>query len=106
MEIATATDLPTAAPGIDALLLDAKPPADATRPGGNARQFDWSLLAGWHAPAPWLLAGGLTPANVAAAIRATGAEAVDVSSGVESTPGVKDAARIAAFVAAAHAAGR
>ncbi len=102
VEIATAADLPNTAPGIDALLLDAKPPENATRPGGNARRFDWSVLAGWQAPAPWLLAGGLTPANVAAAILATAAEAVDVSSGVESAPGVKDAALIRAFVAAAH----
>jgi phosphoribosylanthranilate isomerase len=67
--------------------------------------LDWSLLAGWPAPAPWLLAGGLTPENVAGAIRASGATAVDVSSGVESRPGVKDAALIRAFVAAARGAG-
>ena len=102
--VSTRADLPADAAGIDALLIEAKPPPGATRPGGNAAVFDWSILAGWRAPCPWLLAGGLTPANVAAAIRATGAPAVDVSSGVETAPGVKDAALIAAFAAAARAA--
>src|SRR5581483_3838261 len=80
--VATVADLSRAA-AADCLLIEAKPPADATRPGGNAIVFDWSLLNGWSAPAPWLLAGGLTPANVADAIRATAAPGVDVSSGVE-----------------------
>lgn len=100
--VAAATDLPTDPRDADTLLIEAKPPADATRPGGNATIFDWSLLHGWIAPCPWLLAGGLTPDNVAAAIRATGAPAVDVSSGVESAPGEKDPARIRAFIAAAR----
>ncbi len=95
-------DLPTDNRGADVLLLEAKPPADATRPGGNATRFDWSLLRGWSAPAPWVLAGGLTPANVAGAIQATGATAVDVSSGVESARGVKDPALIRAFIANAR----
>jgi phosphoribosylanthranilate isomerase len=99
------SDLPVDAEGADALLLEAKAPADATRPGGNAARFDWSMLAGWQAPAPWILAGGLDPGNVAAAIAATGATAVDVSSGVERRPGVKDPALIRAFIAAARAAG-
>lgn len=103
--VSVAADLPAQAPGVDGLLLDAKPPAGATRPGGNAVRFDWSVLAGWRSPLPWLLAGGLTPDNVAQAIAASGAEAVDVSSGVESAPGVKDARLIEAFVRAAHAAG-
>jgi phosphoribosylanthranilate isomerase len=98
--IAAAADLPVTSEGADAILLDAKPPKDATRPGGNAARFDWSLLAGWHPGFPWLLAGGLTPENVADAIRATNAPAVDVSSGVESAKGVKDPARIRAFIAA------
>jgi phosphoribosylanthranilate isomerase len=102
--VAGAGDLPTAASGIDRVFLDAKAPPDAALPGGNARAFDWSLLRGWTPPAPWVLAGGLTPENVGAAIRATGAEVVDVSSGVERRRGVKDAARIAAFIRAAHAA--
>ena len=95
-------DLPDEAPGVDALLLDAKAPPDAPLPGGNAQRFDWSMLRGWSAPAPWVLAGGLTPGNVADAIAATGAAAVDVSSGVESARGVKDPALIHAFLKAAR----
>ncbi len=102
--IGAAADLPVDAEGADALLLDASPPRGATRPGGNAQPFDWTLLRGWRAPAPWLLAGGLTPENVAAAITATGAAAVDVSSGVERRPGEKDPALIRAFIAAARGA--
>ncbi|KGM49436.1 phosphoribosylanthranilate isomerase [Pseudooceanicola atlanticus] len=86
----------------DQLLIDAKPPKDAVLPGGNGLSFDWRLLQGrkyWTKP--WMLAGGLTPENVAEAVRLTGARQVDVSSGVESAPGVKDAAKIDAFVAAA-----
>ncbi len=98
------TDLPPAAEGADALLIEAKPPQGATRPGGNATRFDWHLLRGWQPGYDWLLAGGLTPENVQQAIRITGATAVDVSSGVESAPGVKDSARIAAFVMQARAA--
>jgi phosphoribosylanthranilate isomerase len=101
--IETAADLPRDAGGADALVLEAKPPANATRPGGNATSFDWSLLRGWASPAPWILAGGLTPDNVAQAIRATGATAVDVSSGVESARGVKDPALIRTFIANARA---
>jgi len=96
--IASATDLPRTSGQADRLLLEAKPPRDATRPGGNALSFDWTLLRGWHAPAPWILAGGLTVDNVAEAIRVTGAQAVDVSSGVERIRGVKDPALIRAFV--------
>jgi phosphoribosylanthranilate isomerase len=88
----------------DWLLFDAKPPPDATRPGGNARPFDWPLLRTYTGALPWLLAGGLTRANVASAIKASGANAVDVSSGVETRPGVKSAAKIRAFVAAVRAA--
>jgi len=96
--IATQADLPTGALDADMLVLEAKPPAEATRPGGNATSFDWYLLRDWAAPAPWILAGGLTPANVTAAIRQSGASAVDVSSGVERTRGAKDPALIRAFV--------
>ena len=95
------TDLPSDPLGADRLLLEAKPPAGANRPGGNATTFDWSVLRGWSAPAPWVLAGGLTPDNIATAIAETGANAVDVSSGVESSKGVKDVALIRAFIAAA-----
>jgi phosphoribosylanthranilate isomerase len=100
----TAADLPSDAGGADALVLEAKPPAAATRPGGNATRFDWSLLRGWSAPAPWILAGGLTPDNVADAIRSTGATTVDVSSGVERARGVKDPALIRRFIALTRAA--
>ncbi len=102
--VETATDLPADLAGADALLLEAKPPAQATRPGGNATFFDWSVLRDWTAHGPWLLAGGLTPDNVAQAIRQAGATAVDVSSGVELTRGVKDPSLIRAFIAAAKAA--
>ena len=87
----------------DQILLDAKPPRGADLPGGNGLAFDWRLLAGRRWLRPWMLAGGLTAENVAEAVRLTGARQVDVSSGVESAPGVKDAARIASFVAAANA---
>jgi phosphoribosylanthranilate isomerase len=100
----SAADLPRGGLDADRLLLESKPPAGANRPGGNATTFDWSVLRGWTAPLPWMLAGGLTPANVATAIRQTGAEAVDVSSGVESRKGVKDADLIRAFIAAAKSA--
>ncbi|MDH3264563.1 MAG: phosphoribosylanthranilate isomerase [Paracoccaceae bacterium] len=89
----------------DQLLVDAKPPTGAELPGGNAVPFDWRLIAGRRWPCPWMLAGGLTPENVAAAIRLTGARQVDVSSGVERERGVKDEERISAFIAAARGAG-
>ncbi len=101
--VATQADLPRTSGGADRLVIEAKAPADANRPGGNAIRFDWSLLRGWSAPAPWILAGGLTVENVAEAIRATGATAVDVSSGVERERGVKDPALIRAFIANARA---
>ncbi len=88
----------------DWLLFDAKAPPDATRPGGNAAAFDWTLLKTYGGKTPWMLAGGLARANVAAAIRASGARAVDVSSGVETRPGIKSPARIRAFVKAVAAA--
>jgi len=82
----------------DLLLFDA--PASGL-PGGNGTRFDWDLLKAYRAPTPWGLAGGLTPANVADAIRLTGAPLVDTSSGVESAPGIKDVDKIAAFCKAA-----
>lgn len=81
----------------DQILVDAKPPRGADLPGGNGLAFDWRLIAGRRWPKPWMLAGGLTPDNVAEAVRMTGARQLDVSSGVESAPGVKNAGRIAAF---------
>lgn len=85
----------------DQILIDAKPPKDAVLPGGNGLAFDWRLVAQRRWLRPWMLAGGLTPENVAEAIRLTNARQVDVSSGVESAPGVKDPAKIHAFVKAA-----
>lgn len=105
--IASAADLDALAayaPAVDRFLLDAKAPPGAALPGGNAAPFDWTLTAGRAIPRPWLLAGGLTPENVAQAIAVSGAPGVDVSSGVEAARGVKDGARIAAFVAAARGA--
>lgn len=101
--VSHAGELPDRADGIDALVIEPKPPPDATRPGGNAVILDWPLLADWRAPVPWLLAGGLTPGNVAEAIRLSRATAIDVSSGVERARGVKDAGLIHAFATAARA---
>lgn len=91
----------------DRLLFDAKPAEGdpSALPGGNARAFDWQLLAGQTWTVPWLLSGGLTADNVGEAVRTARAPGVDVSSGVESAPGVKDPARIAAFLRACRAAG-
>ncbi len=85
----------------DQILIDAKPPKDAALPGGNGLAFDWRLVAQRRWLRPWMLAGGLTPENVAQAIALTNARQVDVSSGVESAPGVKEPTKIAAFVKAA-----
>ncbi|WP_267379518.1 MULTISPECIES: phosphoribosylanthranilate isomerase [unclassified Sphingomonas] len=87
----------------DRILYDARTPEGAALPGGMGVRFDWSLLDGFAHPLPWALSGGLDPANVREAIRRTGAETVDISSGVESAPGVKDTAKIAAFLAAVAA---
>lgn len=103
--VAAASDLATIAiyeQVADQILIDAKPPKGATLPGGNGLTFDWRLLQGrkyWTKP--WMLAGGLSAQNVAEAVRLTGARQVDVSSGVESAPGVKDHGLIADFCAAA-----
>lgn len=105
--VAGADDLAKAAryaPVADLILLDAKTPKGALA-GGLGLRFDWSLLAGWKAPGLWGLAGGLNPANVAEAVRITGAPLVDSASGVESAPGVKDVDLIAAFCQVARNAG-
>lgn len=86
----------------DQIMIDAKPPKDAVLPGGNGLSFDWRLVAQRRWLRPWMLAGGLTAQNVAEAIRLTNARQVDVASGVESAPGVKDAGLITAFVQAAQ----
>jgi phosphoribosylanthranilate isomerase len=98
---ATAADVDLAAPYEDVadhLLFDAKPPPDATRPGGLGLSIDASILSGRRFQRPWFLAGGLDPWNVAAAIAASGAPMVDVSSGVERGPGLKDPALISSFL--------
>lgn len=103
--VASEADLPALdayAAVADQLLVDAKAPKDAPLPGGNGLAFDWRLIAGRRWPVPWMLAGGLTPDNLAEAVARTGARQLDVSSGVESAPGVKDAARIRAFLDAAR----
>jgi phosphoribosylanthranilate isomerase len=105
--IANAADLDRVAQyhGIaDAILLDAKPPKGAAYPGGHGRPFDWTLLSSLDPAFRFMLSGGLDPANVADAIRSTRPAGVDVSSGVESAPGIKDVGKIAEFVRAARAA--
>ena len=87
-------------PFVDHLMFDAKPPEGSALPGGVGARFDWTLLAGRAFRRSWFLAGGLDPANVVEAVRVSGAPLVDVSSGVESAPGVKDPTRIAAFLKA------
>ncbi|MCT4372523.1 phosphoribosylanthranilate isomerase [Yangia mangrovi] len=89
----------------DQLLVDAKAPKDSVLPGGNGLAFDWRLIAGRRWPVPWMLAGGLTPENVAEAVRLTGARQIDVSSGVERARGEKSPELIRAFVRAAQTAG-
>lgn len=86
----------------DQLLVDAKAPKGAELPGGNGLAFDWRLVKRKFWPKPWMLAGGLTPENVALAVQMTGAKQVDISSGVESAPGVKDPDLIRAFIKAAQ----
>src|SRR4051794_1877447 len=106
LAIETKADLAAIAPYIgvaDRLLFDARPPREATRPGGLGRPFDWHLLEGLDLPVPYMLAGGVDPVNVAEALRITRAPGGDVSSGVESTPGVKDPEKIRAFIRAARA---
>lgn len=101
LPVAEAADLAAAAEYesvADMLMFDAKAPKGAERPGGHGAAFDWKLLAGRRFAKPWFLAGGLDPDNVARAIALSGAEFVDVSSGVESAPGIKDLARIHSFV--------
>ncbi|MGE0035064.1 MAG: phosphoribosylanthranilate isomerase [Xanthobacteraceae bacterium] len=88
----------------DRLIFDARPPRDATRPGGLGRSFDWYLLQRLETAIPYMLSGGLDAGNVAEALRITQAPGVDVSSGVERAPGEKDADRICAFIRAVRAA--
>jgi phosphoribosylanthranilate isomerase len=103
-ERADLSAVPAYAAVCDRLLIDAKPPKAAVAPGGNGVPFDWRLVEGFAPGVPWMLSGGLTPENVGEAIRLTRAPGVDVSSGVEIAPGVKDVAKIAAFICAVKAA--
>jgi phosphoribosylanthranilate isomerase len=109
VKVATAADAQEAfaynAPAgpCEIILFDAKAPKGAILPGGNGLTFDWRILEAVNGRVNYMLSGGLTPDNVADAIRLTGAKAVDVSSGVESDPGIKDPARIRAFLEAAKA---
>ena len=101
LPVADVTDLAAAADYekvADMLMFDARPPKGADRPGGHGAAFDWKLLSNRSFRKPWFLAGGLDPDNVARAIEVSGAKQVDVSSGVESAPGVKDPSRISAFI--------
>jgi phosphoribosylanthranilate isomerase len=101
--IKTSADLGVATPfigAVDRILFDAKTPDSAALPGGMGLRFDWTLLQSYRHLVPWALSGGLDPANVTEAIRVTGATLVDVSSGVESAPGIKDVDKIAAFLKA------
>jgi len=103
IKVADKSDIETARDylgSVDWLMFDAKAPRDMENalPGGNALSFDWKLLSGQEWPVPWMLAGGINPENVAHAVAASGTKVVDVSSGVESAPGRKDPARIAAFL--------
>ncbi len=96
--------LPGYAAVADRILFDARAPKDATRPGGLGKSFDWHLLQHLDLAVPFMVSGGLDAGNVAEALRVTGAGGVDVSSGVESAPGVKDVEKIRAFISAARAA--
>lgn len=95
--VLTADDLPRTC-GVERLVIESRAPAGASRPGGNGLVLPWHLTHGWNAPAPWILAGGLTPENVALAIKKSGASAVDVSSGVEKAPGIKDPDAVRRFI--------
>jgi phosphoribosylanthranilate isomerase len=106
LPVATAADLasvPGYAAVADRILFDAKPPKDATRPGGLGTPFDWTLLSALPRDLPFMLSGGIHAGNVAEALRITGAGGVDVSSGVESAPGVKDERLIREFITAVRA---
>lgn len=106
LSVATHDDVARAAlytDAVDKVLFDAKTPK-GTLPGGMGLSFDWTLVANWKGPLAWGLAGGLSPDNVAQAIRLTNAPLVDTSSGVESAPGIKDTDRIAAFCQAVRSA--
>jgi phosphoribosylanthranilate isomerase len=97
-DLASAADFETV---VEHLMFDAKPAKDAERPGGSGQAFDWTLLSGRRFQRPWFLAGGLDPWNLSEAVQQSGAPLLDVSSGVERGPGLKDPALIRAFLDAA-----
>lgn len=102
--VSTRADLPVHC-AVQRLVIESRAPKEAGRPGGNGLALPWDLTQGWNAPGPWILAGGLTPENVALAIRMSDAPAVDVASGVESEPGIKDPAAVKHFIEQARSAG-
>ena len=106
LPVETAADLavlPGYAAVADRILFDARPPKEATRPGGLGAPFDWQLLQNLELDLPYMVSGGLSAQNLAEAVRITRAGGVDVSSGVESAPGVKDPEMIKAFIRASRA---
>lgn len=108
LSVSTAADLDRIAPfrGVaDRFLFDAKPPVGSDLPGGNGVAFDWTILSGLPENTDYLLSGGLTAGNVGEAIRLASPPGLDISSGVESAPGIKDVALIRQFFAAVRAAG-
>ena len=101
LSVGQASDIEAAAayePHVDYLMFDAKPPKDAVLPGGLGLRFDWTLMTGYRGEKPWFLAGGIDAFNVADAVKQSGARLVDISSGVESAPGVKDPELISRFL--------
>lgn len=104
--IHTASELPSSdSSALHGFIIEAPASEGDTRPGGLGKTFDWSLTHNWHPPRPWLLAGGLTPQNVQRAIALSGAKAVDVSSGVENSPGHKSASLLKEFIKNARSRG-
>lgn len=101
--VSSRADLPVQC-GVQRLVVESRAPKDASRPGGNGLTLPWDVTAGWTAPAPWILAGGLTPENVGQAVRMSDAPAVDVASGVESAPGIKDPTAVKQFIERARSA--
>ncbi|MFT8895374.1 MAG: phosphoribosylanthranilate isomerase [Acetobacter sp.] len=101
--VSSRADLPVQC-GVQRLVIESRAPKDASRPGGNGLTLPWDVTAGWKAPAPWILAGGLTPENIGQAVRMSDAPAVDVASGVESAPGIKDPAAVKQFIERARSA--
>ena len=103
LSVSEAADIAAATayePHVDYLMFDARTPKDAAMPGGLGIRFDWTLMTGYRGHTPWFLAGGITADNVAEAVALSGARLVDISSGVESAPGVKDPGLISSFLQA------